>query len=97
MQSQVSQSLSSLVKKFRPEVVTNFKSVKVFKDNAKELNSCDFSDDGAHFVTAGNDDSLHLYDVSEAKLEKTLFFKEIWNFLHSLYTFQGPCDLCFKK
>lgn len=49
---------------------------RIFKDNTKEINSVDFSDDGTLLISASNDESIHVYDVNKGGQEKTLYSKK---------------------
>lgn len=46
---------------------------RVFRDNTKEINSIDFSDDGKYLVTGSDDESIHLYDCLEGNMVQKVF------------------------
>ncbi|KAK1280814.1 hypothetical protein QJS04_geneDACA002761 [Acorus gramineus] len=48
----------------------------VFDDNAGKINSIDFHRTEDLLITAGEDDSVRLYDIANAKLLKTTFHKK---------------------
>jgi COMPASS component SWD2 len=57
------------------QLLPYFKLGRTFKDNVQRINSMDFRADGEFLVTAGNDESIHLYNVNTAKMVKTVFVK----------------------
>ncbi|OBZ81408.1 WD repeat-containing protein 82 [Choanephora cucurbitarum] len=49
------------------DILSNLKASKVFAESSKPLNSISFSDTGEYCVTAGQDDSLNIYNCKEGK------------------------------
>ena len=66
---------------------TRFECRAVFTNAHRPVNSAQFSACGSHFITAADDDSLHIYNVAECRLEKTFvsrrFGARLVRFLHS--------------
>jgi COMPASS component SWD2 len=62
-------------------------TAKIFKDNENMVNSLDFSLDGNLLLTSADDESVHVYDVRSATLEKTVWSKkygvDLARFTHS--------------
>lgn len=57
---------------------------RVFKDNNGRVNSLDFHRTEDVLITAGDDDSIHLYDVQSGTRKKTIFSKK-----------HGASNVCF--
>lgn len=55
-----------------PNTVRSMKIARVFKDNTDGINSMDFSEDGEHLITSGDDQQLVLYDCSRGRKVKAL-------------------------
>jgi COMPASS component SWD2 len=58
------------------DVVKNMVIGRVFKDNTNKINSLDFHKDGELLVTASDDESLHVYNSSSGRLDRTVLSKK---------------------
>ncbi|KAJ5356169.1 hypothetical protein N7517_010778 [Penicillium concentricum] len=67
-----SQKITDIIDTFRPS--RGFHPCK--KDPSKYVTSLDFDDQGDVLIGAGNDDSMHVYDVKEGKFNKSVASKK---------------------
>ncbi|KAI8885845.1 WD40 repeat-like protein [Backusella circina FSU 941] len=58
------------------ELLMGLKMTKVFPDSERPVSSLSFDDTGEFCVTAGEDDSLNVYNCREGKLRSTLYSKK---------------------
>eukprot|EP00824_Muranothrix_gubernata_P009474 TRINITY_DN22080_c0_g1_i1.p1 TRINITY_DN22080_c0_g1~~TRINITY_DN22080_c0_g1_i1.p1 ORF type:complete len:315 (-),score=63.21 TRINITY_DN22080_c0_g1_i1:10-954(-) len=58
------------------EIVRSMRMAKVFHDNTAPVNSIDFSDNGELFVTASDDESLHLYSCTQGTFKKKVLSRK---------------------
>lgn len=57
-------------------VLDRFCVARVFKDNSAAINGLDFNASGELLITSADDESLHLYNIGDGKLKKTVFAKK---------------------
>eukprot|EP00192_Tetraselmis_astigmatica_P014008 CAMPEP_0117677744 /NCGR_PEP_ID=MMETSP0804-20121206/16907_1 /TAXON_ID=1074897 /ORGANISM="Tetraselmis astigmatica, Strain CCMP880" /LENGTH=312 /DNA_ID=CAMNT_0005487045 /DNA_START=316 /DNA_END=1255 /DNA_ORIENTATION=+ len=77
------------------ENVKLFGPAKVHQDNEGRINSLDFHRTDDLLVTAGEDDSIHLYDTQSGVLQKTLFSKKYG--VHSIAFTHHPNSVIYAS
>lgn len=79
--------------KYNDENLKNMKSVQVFKENQREINSIDFSRCGTYLVVSSKDDSLSLYNISRRELVKKLY-NRTYGVENAIFTHNIQAVLC---